>query len=140
MPYDDKMKISELRKILKEHRKTAVTPVSKMPKHQILMELDKYAATPSSTPSKAPVVVEETKAVKKVVKEVKEGGTSLSKPQKVKVPIMPLQEPVAPKKELDKSVEPKKEVARVKLIKGSAEAKAFMNAIRQKKTKTDNVS
>lgn len=140
MPYDDKMKISELRKILKEHRKGSVVPVSKMPKHQILMELDKYAATPSSTPSKAPVVVEETKAVKKVVKEVKEPATSLSKPQKVKVPIMPLQEPVAAKKELDKSVEPKKEVARVKLIKGSQQARDFMASIRMKKTKSDDVS
>ena len=140
MPYDDKMKISELRKILKEHRKTAVTPVSKMPKHQILMELDKYAATPSTTPSKAPVVVEETKAVKKVVKEVKEGGTSLSKPQKVKVPIMPLQEPIVSKKVEKEAVEPKKEVGRVKLIKGSKEARDFMASIRMKKTKETDVS
>jgi hypothetical protein len=136
MPYDDKMKISELRKILKEHRKGSVVPVSKMPKHQILMELDKYAATPSSTPSKAPVVVEETKAVKKVVKEVKE--PSLSKPQKVKVPIMPLQEPVV--KKVEKEVEPKKDVARVKLIKGSKEARDFMASIRMKKTKETDVS
>jgi hypothetical protein len=140
MPYDDKMKISELRKILKEHRKTAVTPVSKMPKHQILMELDKYAATPSSTPSLAPVVVEGKKAVKKEEKAEVKPGTSLSKPQKVKVPIMPLQEPVAAKKELDKSVEPKKDVGRVKLIKGSKEARDFMASIRMKKTKSDDVS
>ena len=140
MPYDDKMKISELRKILKEHRKGSVVPVSKMPKHQILMELDKYAATPSSTPSKAPVVVEEKAAVKKVVKEVKEGGTSLAKPQKVKVPVMPLVEPVVSKKVEKEAVEPKKEVARTKLIKGSKEARDFMASIRMKKTKETDVS
>jgi hypothetical protein len=140
MAYDDKMKISELRKMLKEHRKTSVAPVSKMAKHQILMELDRYAATPSSMPSKAPVVVKEEKAVKAAVKEEKEGGTSLSKPKKVKVPVMPLQEPIASQKELNKSVEPKKEVARSKLIKGSKEARDFMAAIRMKKTKETDVS
>ena len=44
MPHED-MKVSELRKLLKEHRKTAVVPVSKMAKHHILMELEKYGAT-----------------------------------------------------------------------------------------------
>lgn len=139
MPHDD-MKISELRKMLKEHRKGAIAPVSKMQKHQILMELDKYAATPSTMPSKAPVVVEGKKAVKKEEKVEVKPGTSLSKPQKVKVPVMPLQEPEVAKKELDKSVEPKKEVARTKLIKGSKEARDFMASIRMKKTKKDDVS
>lgn len=139
MPHED-MKISELRKMLKEHRKGAIAPVSKMQKHQILMELDKYAATPSSTPSLAPVVVEGKKAIKKEEKAEVKPGTSLSKPQKVKVPVMPLVEPVASQKELDKSVEPKKEVARTKLIKGSKEARDFMASIRMKKTKKDDVS
>lgn len=128
MPYDDKMKISELRKILKEHRKTAVTPVSKMAKHQVLMELDKYAATPSSTP--APVVVEGKKAIKEEKAEVK----PVSK-VKVKVPMS--QEPVAA---IEKAAEPKKDVARVKLIKGSKEARDFMASIRMKKTKETDVS
>jgi hypothetical protein len=139
MPHED-MKISELRKLLKEHRKTAIAPVSKMPKHQILMELDKYASTPSSTPSKAPVVVAQEKAVKVVAKEKTDPGTSLPKPKKTKVAPMPLQEPSVAQKVEAKAVEPKKEVARVKLIKGSQEAREFMASIRMKKTKKDDVS
>lgn len=138
MPHDEKMKISELRKMLKEHRKTHVAPVSKMAKHHILAELDKYASTPSSQPSKAPVVVKEEKAVKEEVKELK--SKPKSAPKKTKVEPMPLVEPVVSKKVEDKAVEPKKEVARAKLIKGSKEARDFMASIRMKKTKKDDVS
>jgi hypothetical protein len=53
---------------------------------------------------------------------------------------MPLQEPIVAQKVEDKAVEPKKEVARAKLIKGSAEARAFMASIRMKKTKEKDVS
>ena len=137
MPHED-MKVSELRKMLKEHRKTNVAPVSKMAKHQILMELDKYASTPSSTPSKAPVVVAQEKAVKVEAKEVKSNPKPA--PKKTKVDPMPLQEPIVKQKELNKAVEPKKEVARTKLIKGSQEAREFMASIRMKKTKKDDVS
>lgn len=138
MPHDD-MKISDLRKMLKEHRKGAIAPVSKMQKHQILMELEKYAGTPSQTPSKAPVVVKEEKAVKQIVKEVKNPQPK-SAPKKTKVAPTPLMQPEVSKKELDKVVEPEKQIARVKLIKGSQEARDFMASIREKKTKKDNVS
>ena len=140
MPHDDKMKISELRKMLKEHRKTAIAPVSKMPKHQILMELDRYAATPSSQPSQAPVVVKQEKAVKVVAKEETKPSTSLPKPKKTSVKPMPLQEPIVAEKVEKKAVEPAKEVARAKLIKGSKEARDFMASIRMKKSKKDDVS
>lgn len=139
MPHED-MKISELRKLLKEHRKSAIAPVSKMQKHHILMELDKYASTPSSTPSKAPVVVAQEKAVKVVAKQETAPGTSLPKPKKTKVAPMPLQEPIVAQKVEAKAVEPKNEVARSKLIKGSKEARDFMASIRMKKTKKDDVS
>lgn len=132
------MKVSELRKLLKEHRKTNVAPVSKMAKHQILMELDRYASTPSSTPSKAPVVVKEEKAVKVEAKEVKSNPKPA--PKKTKVDPTPLMQPEVSQKEMNKAVEPKKEVARVKLIKGSQEAREFMASIRMKKTKKDDVS
>jgi hypothetical protein len=137
MPHED-MKVSELRKLLKEHRKTNVAPVSKMAKHQILMELDRYASTPSSTPSKAPVVVKEEKAVKVEAKEVKSNPKPA--PKKTKVDPTPLMQPEVSQKEMNKAVEPKKEVARVKLIKGSQEAREFMASIRMKKTKKDDVS
>jgi len=140
MPHDEKMKISELRKMLKEHRKSSIAPVSKMAKHQVLAELDRYASTPSTMPSKAPVVVKEEKAVKVEKKMETAPGTSLPKPKKVKVAPMPLQEPIVAQKVEDKAVEPKKEVARAKLIKGSAEARAFMASIRMKKTKEKDVS
>ena len=134
------MKVSELRKLLKEHRKSAISPVSKMQKHQILMELDKYASTPSTQPSKAPVVVAQEKAVKVEKKMETDPGTSLPKPKKTKVAPTPLMQPEASQKELNKSVEPKKEVASAKLIKGSKEARDFMASIRMKKTKKDDVS
>ena len=140
MPHDEKMKISELRKLLKEHRKTAIAPVSKMPKHQILMELDRFASTPSSTPSKAPVVVKEEKAVKVEAKMETNPGTSLPKPKKTKVAPTPLMQPEASKKEMDKAVQPAKEIGGSKLIKGSKEARDFMASIRMKKTKKDDVS
>jgi hypothetical protein len=138
MPHDD-MKISDLRKMLKEHRKSAIAPVSKMQKHQILMELDKYAATPQPQPSKAPVVVGQEKAVKQIVKEVK-NPESKPAPKKTKVAPTPLMQPEVSKKELDKAVEPKKEIARSKLIKGSQEARDFMASIRMKKTKDKDIS
>jgi hypothetical protein len=138
MPHDD-MKISDLRKMLKEHRKTNVAPVSKMQKHQILMELDKYAATPQPQPSKAPVVVGQEKAVKKIASEVKNPEPKPA-PKKTKVAPTPLMQPEASKKELDKAVEPAKAVARSKLIKGSQEARDFMASIRMKKTKEKDVS
>jgi hypothetical protein len=138
MPHDD-MKISDLRKMLKEHRKSAIAPVSKMQKHQILMELDKYAATPQPQPSKAPVVVGQEKAVKEIVKEVKK-PESKPAPKKTKVAPTPLMQPEVSKKELDKAVEPAKAVARSKLIKGSQEARDFMASIRMKKTKEKDVS
>lgn len=139
MPYDD-MKVSDLRKMLKEHRKTNVAPVSKMAKHQILMELDRYASTPSAQPSHAPVVVGQEKAVKVVAKEETKPSTSLPKPKKTKVAPMPLQEPIVAQKVENKAVETKNEVARSKLIKGSKEARDFMASIRMKKTKKEDVS
>jgi hypothetical protein len=140
MPHDEKMKISELRKLLKEHRKTAIAPVSKMPKHQILMELDRFASTPSSTPSKAPVVVKEEKAVKVEAKMEVKPETSLPKPKKTKVAPTPLMQPKAPKEVMDSAVQPAKEIGGSKLIKGSKEARDFMASIRMKKTKKDDVS
>ena len=65
----EKMKTSELRKMVKEHRKTSTTPTGKMSKVALLLELDKYAGTPSSQPSAAPAVKAQDKAVA-VVKKV----------------------------------------------------------------------
>jgi len=131
------MKISDLRKMLKEHRKSAITPVSKMAKHQILMELEKFG---SSTPSSAPAVVKQEKAISKVVKEAV-APAPLPKPKAPKVAKEPVLStaPVS-KKELDKAVEPEKQVARTKLIKGSQEARDFMASIRMKKSKDKDVS
>jgi len=53
--------------------------------------------------------------------------------------VVPLQEPIVSKNQ-DKAVEPKNEVARSKLIKGSKEARDFMAAIRMKKSKDTDVS
>ena len=132
MPHDD-MKISELRKLLKEHRKTTIAPVSKMQKHHILMELEKFGGS-----AHAPEVKQE-KAISKVVKEVL-APAPLPKIKEQKIPSTPLAKPVVSKKELDKAVEPEKQVARSRLIKGSAEAKAFMASIRMKKSKDKDVS
>ena len=57
MPMTDyeKMKTAELRKMVREHRKTSATPLGKMSKVALMLELDKFAGTPSTMPSHAPV-------------------------------------------------------------------------------------
>jgi hypothetical protein len=138
----DKMKISEMRKALKEHRKTAIAPVSKMSRVAIAQELDKYATTGKS-PSLAPVVKGQEDAVKKIVKEVKDLSAPKSKsktPKAVPDKVAPLMEKKASQKVENNAVEPAKQVAKAKLIKGSQEARDFMAMIRMKKTKKDDVS
>lgn len=139
----DKMKISEMRKMLKEHRKSHVAPVGKMSKMAIAQELDRYASSGSKLPEKSPVVKGQEDAVKKIVKEVKDKSVKTPKvkdtpqaPEK----LLPLMEKKASKKVEDEAVEPAKQVARAKLIKGSKEARDFMAMIRMKKSKDKDVS
>jgi hypothetical protein len=139
----DKMKISEMRKMLKEHRKTHVHPVGKMSRVSIAQELDRYASAGSKLPEKSPVVKGQEEAVKKIVKEVKD--KSVKTPKVKEMPqapekLLPLMEKKASKKVEDEAVEPAKQVARAKLIKGSKEARDFMAMIRMKKSKDKDVS
>lgn len=139
----EKMKTSELRKMVKEHRKTSTTPAGKMSKVALLLELDKYAGTPSSQPSAAPVVKAQDKAVKKVV-DTAEKPKPMAAPAKTKVgtPVQGVKGSQAPKSVIG---EPQTEsnakpIARARLIKGSQEARDFMAAIRAKKTASKDVS
>jgi hypothetical protein len=145
----EKMKTSELRKMVKEHRKTSTTPAGKMSKVALLLELDKYAGTPSSQPSAAPAVKAQDKAVA-VVKKVGNlttggsGGKSAAPKETAKVgtPVQGVKGSQAPKSVIG---EPQTEsnakpIARARLIKGSQEARDFMAAIREKKTKSKDVS
>jgi hypothetical protein len=141
----DKMKISEMRKMLKEHRKTHVAPVGKMSKIAIMQELDKFSASGSKLPEKSPVVKGQEEAVKQIVKEVKTPAKSALKTPKKREESFPLvdftqKSAHESKKQVDKNVEPKNPIARTKLIKGSQEARDFMAMIRMKKTKKDDVS
>ena len=141
----DKMKISDMRKMLKEHRKNAIAPVGKMSKIAIMQELDKYSASGSKLPEKSPVSIGEKQAVKQIVKEVKTPAKSTLKTPKKKEESLPMLDYTQKsahesKKQVDKNVEPKNPIARTKLIKGSQEARDFMAMIRMKKTKKDDVS
>lgn len=136
----DKMKVSEMRKMVKEHRKVHTTPLGKMSKIALMKEMDKYAGTPSATPSHAPVEVKRPAVVKEEIK-VEEGKKAKKMPAiktKVETGIQG-HTSHAPAKEARAEVEPKTEVARARLVKGSAEAKAFMASIRMKKSKDKNV-
>lgn len=142
MPMTDyeKMKTAELRKMLREHRKTSATPLSKMSKVALMLELDKFAGTPSTMPSHAPVEKTRTEVSKHQAK-VEEGKVAPKKKAvKTEVP-MGVQGVTmhAPKKEVKSEAVQQNPVARAKLVKGSQEARDFMASIRMKKTKKDNV-
>ena len=141
----DKMKISDMRKMLKEHRKNAIAPVGKMSKIAIMQEMDRYTASGTKLPEKSPVVVEAKKAVKQVANEAlnpPKSGVKTPKKREESLPVVDFTQKSAheSKKQVDRNVEPKTTIARTKLIKGSQEARDFMASIRQKKTKKDDVS
>ena len=137
-----KMKLSELRKMVREAHKQHHTPVGKMPRHLLLAEMDRIAATGSM---KTAVRPEEKKVVKQIVEQ--------SKPSKVPEKVLPTPgrvskkpavqgvENKAPASVMKKDVEKGAEkVAMARLIKGSEEARLFMAKIREaRKAKKDNV-
>jgi hypothetical protein len=145
----DTMKISELRKVLRDHRKTNVKPVGKMAKHHILAELGKHAAPVDMAAGEhtTPAVMKtiETKAAKgKSGPKVGESSVSKNVTQGKLLPndTPTVAKAVTKRAEMGQAkadVEPKKEIARTKLIKGSQEAKDFMRMIREKKSKEKNV-
>lgn len=142
MPMTDyeKMKTAELRKMLREHRKTSATPLSKMSKVALMLELDKFAGTPSTMPSHAPVEKARTE-VSKHQAAVEEGKhTPKKKAEKVVVGtgVQGVQSHDSKKQVKSEAVQ-QNPIARAKLVKGSQEARDFMASIRQKKTKKDNV-
>lgn len=142
MPMTDyeKMKIADLRKMLREHRKTSATPLGKMSKVALMLELDKFAGTPSTQPSHAPVEEKRTAISKEVTK--REEGKVAPKKKAVKTEVPAGVQGVlshAPKKIADSEAVQQNPVARAKLVKGSQEARDFMASIRMKKTKKDNV-
>ena len=135
------MKISEMRKMLKEHRKAHLTPVGKMSKIALMKELDKYAGTPSTMPSHAPVEVKRPAVVKEEVKV--EEGKKAPKKKAMKTEVGTGVQGVtshAPEKLAKTEVEATKPVAKARLIKGSQEARDFMASIRMKKSKEKDVS
>jgi hypothetical protein len=136
----DKMKIGEMRKMLREHRKTNAVPVSKMSKIALMKELDKFAATPSTMPSHAPVEKARTEVSKHQI--AVEEGKHATKKKAEKVVVGTGVQGVtqhAPKKEVKSEAVQQNPIARAKLVKGSSEAREFMASIRMKKTKKDNV-
>lgn len=142
MPMTDyeKMKTAELRKMLREHRKTSATPLSKMSKVALMLELDKFSGTPSTQPSHAPVEKARTEVSKEVVK--REEGKVAPKKKAVKTDVPTGVQGVgqhASKKEVKSEAVQQNPIARAKLVKGSQEARDFMASIRMKKTKKDNV-
>ena len=137
-----KMKLSELRKVVREEHKKHTTPVGKMPRHLLLAEMDRIAATGGMKTAVRPT---EAKVVKQVVAE--------SKPSKVPEKVLPKPKQVSKKAAVQgvENKEPiavankdvsvgKENVAMGRLIKGSQEARDFMAKIRAtRKTKKEQV-
>lgn len=70
------MSLAELRKELKELRKTEVRPVSRMKKHEVAMELESRrggvkSKVVESSSEDAPVVVKKVEKVKKILEKAK---------------------------------------------------------------------
>jgi len=137
-----KMKLSELRKVVREAHKQHHTPVGKMPRHVLLAEMDRIAATGSL---KTAVRPEEKKVVKQIVEQSKPSkvpAKELPAPGRVsKKPAVQGVENKAPASVMKKDVTVGKEnVAMSRLIKGSQESKDFMARIRaMRKTKAEAV-
>lgn len=122
------MSLSDLRKELKSLRKDAMpTPVSRMKKTEVAMELERIRGLGRS--SKSVAAVEVPTAPAKLEK--------ISKPVEKKVVEKKVEAPKAPKVEkskVEKAVVEEKYVPS-KFVKGSQEAKDRMAAIRAKKGK-----
>jgi hypothetical protein len=107
--------LSDLRKELREIRKTVVRPISKMKKHEVVMELEgrkkpmKVVEEVESESDSEPVVVKKAPAPKKVAPAVKA--------EKVKAPAP------APKKEKAPAVKVEKVKAPVEKIKSAPRKK-----------------
>jgi hypothetical protein len=64
------MSLADLRKELKELRKGEVRPVSRMKKHEVVLELESRRGAKSSSED-APVVVKKVEKVKKILEKAK---------------------------------------------------------------------
>ena len=99
------MSLAELRSQLREFRKTTSSPISKMKKADVVLELEKYKKPVPESVIEKPV---KEKVVKeKVEKPVKE---KVEKPVKEKVVKEKVEKPVKEKVVKDKPVEEKAEV------------------------------
>lgn len=127
------MSLSDLRKELKELRKSAMpTPVSKMRKADVSRELERLKGLHSKEEKKVEAVMEKEKVAKPVVEKVKKVQEKEHAKQEKVV------EKVAEKKVVKKVAEKKEEAPKPsKYIKGSAEAKEHMAKIRAKRSKKD---
>lgn len=119
------MSLGDLRKELKNLRKEAMpTPVSRMKKTEVAMELERLRGLGRSSKSTASVEVPTAPAVLEKV----------SAPKKVAVEKKKEEVPKAPKAKKEEAPKEEKYVPS-KFVKGSAEAKERMALIRSKKGK-----
>ena len=121
--------VTELRKMLKEHRSKTHNPISKMKKHEVIAELEKHMGKKEEHEVKpvAPVKAVEKKEVKK------ESKATPVVPKDVPSKLGKAPKPSAAGMEKDAKVEVK--VPRVRLIKGSQEARDYMAKIRMQRKK-----
>lgn len=131
------MSLSDLRKELKELRKSAMpTPVSKMRKADVSRELERLKGLHSKEEKKVEAVMEKEKVAKPIVEKVKKvQEKEHAKQEKV---VEKATEKKAKKPAEKKPVEKKEEAHKPsKYIKGSAEAKEHMAKIRASRSKKD---
>jgi hypothetical protein len=128
------MSLSDLRKELKELRKSAMpTPVSKMRKADVSRELERLKGLHSKEEKKVEAVMEKEKVAKPIVEKVKKVQEKEHAKQEKVVEKKPVKK-VAEKKPVEKKEEAHKPS---KYIKGSAEAKEHMAKIRASRSKKD---
>ena len=131
--------VTELRKMLKEHRSQVHHPVSKMKKHEVIAELEKHMGKEEQAVKQLEHEVKPVAAVKAVEKKVeklhKEEKKVVAAPKDIPSKLGKAPKPSAAEMQKEEKVE--KKVPVLRLVKGSQQARDYMAKIRMMRKKKD---
>lgn len=130
--------VSELRKMLKEHRSKTHTPLSKMKKHEVIAEIEKHMGKEESAVRALEHEVKPAAAVKAVAKKIEKLHKEEKKvladvPKDVSSKIGKAPKPSAAG--MQKEAVEEKKVPVLRLVKGSQAARDHMAKIRMMRKK-----
>lgn len=123
--------VTELRKMLKEHRSKTHSPVGKMKKHEVIAELEKHMGKSEA------VVHHEAKPEVSVKVSEKKSEKKASAPITKDLPAKIGKAPKPDAGGMQKVATEEKKVPKVRLMKGSQEARDYMAKIRMMRKKKD---